>query len=72
MLTRGCDTDSLHLGRNTMSESETAKSYQSLSGFKMWGGTERPPGRPLPLRWVSAGIVVGIALAVGACLAQVH
>jgi hypothetical protein len=55
-----------------MSDPESAKSYQSVSGFKMWGGAQRPAASPLPMRWVSAGIVVGIALAIGACLAQVH
>jgi len=40
-------------------------SYQSLSGYRMWGGTPRPPNEPSPFRWLSLAIIVGLAVALG-------
>jgi hypothetical protein len=41
-------------------------SYQSQSGFRIWGGTERPVKEPsMRLKWLSLAFVVGIAVALG-------
>jgi len=41
------------------------KSYQSASGYRMWGGKPRPPAQPVPFAWISLGLVVGLAILVG-------
>jgi hypothetical protein len=42
-----------------------SKAFQSTSGFRMWGGQQRPPAQPVPFAWISLGLVVGIAILVG-------
>jgi len=39
--------------------------FQSTSGFRMWGGEQRPPAQPVPFAWISLGLVVGLAILVG-------
>ena len=41
------------------------KSYQSTSGYRMWGGQQRPAPQPVPFAWISLGLVVGIAILLG-------
>jgi len=36
--------------------------FQSTSGFRMWGGEQRPPAQPVPFAWISLGLVVGLAI----------
>jgi hypothetical protein len=45
------------------------KSYQSISGYRMWGGQSRPEAAPVPFAWISFGLVVGIAIVLGTCYA---
>ncbi len=42
-----------------------SKAFQSMSGYRMWGGEQRPPAQPVPFAWISLGLVVGIAILVG-------
>jgi hypothetical protein len=44
---------------------EPQNSYQSQSGFRIWGGTPRPVNEVSPLRWLSLAFIVGIAVALG-------
>ena len=48
-----------------MHDHDQTRSYQSQSGFRMWGGTSRPVTEPSPLRWISLAFIVGVALALG-------
>ena len=43
----------------------TTNSYQSTTGFRMWGGRQHPLPKPSPFGWLSVGLVVGVALALG-------
>ncbi len=46
-----------------------SRSYPSRSGYRMWGGTERPANDVSVVPWVSFALVVGVALAIGAWFA---
>jgi len=48
------------------------KSYQSVSGYRMWGGQSRPEAPPVPFAWISLGLVVGIAIVLGTYFAIFH
>ncbi len=48
---------------------DDTKSYQSRSGYRMWGGTPRPANDAMTLSWISFALVVGIAVAFGAWFA---
>ena len=46
-------------------ENDTSRAYQSRAGFVMWGGDPSPTNEPLPMRWISVALVIGVALAIG-------
>jgi hypothetical protein len=51
--------------RDTMDPDGRTRCFQSTSGFRMWGGEQRPPAQPVPFAWISLGLVVGLAILVG-------
>lgn len=51
--------------RGQMDSDGRSKAFQSTSGYRMWGGQQRPPAQPVPFAWISLGLVVGIAILVG-------
>lgn len=48
------------------------KSYQSASGYRMWGGQTLPQPQPARFRWLSLGLVVGVAIVLGTYFAIFH
>jgi hypothetical protein len=59
----------LRTGSIDMRDYDSNRSYQSNSGYRIWGGEPRLVQPPSPVKWMSLGLVVGLAIALGTWIA---
>ena len=52
-----------------MDRDRIRSSYYSVSGYRIWGGTSRVPAQVNHLKWISVGLMVGVAVIVATYLA---